>query len=334
MTVAATFGSVFLWNRLLRRPPWIDAPRRDRHSSRTVPRTGGPAWLSGWLLGLGVVSISVGSVNWDRSTLAAVLAVIGAFVLGYIDDRGWIRSGWKGRLQAGLLGVFVFSGAWRPALSMEAALVFVLVLALLIALQIFDNIDGALGTVSACGFAVLGALPGDPGARTLAWFGAAASVGFLIQNRPPARVFFGNAGSQAVSMLAAGLVGRNLLSGDATLGAGSGLGSGSGFGLGWGSGSGWGSGPTSGLEAWAVVLPFTWPLFDLLFVTVRRFAAGRAPWKGGRDHTTHVLARALGRDEAVFALLIASSILLAWLALRVGTVPGEATPASATLNVL
>lgn len=324
ITVAATFGSVFLWNRVLRRPPWIDVPRRDRHSSRTVPRTGGPAWLSGWLIGLGVVSIMSGNPSWDRPTLTAVLAVVGAFALGYVDDRGWVRSGWKGRLQAGLLGLFVFSGAWRPALTLEAALIFVLVMALLISLQIFDNIDGALGTVTACGLAVVGALPGDPNARTLAWFGAAASVGFLIQNRPPARVFFGNAGSQAVSMLAAGLVGRSLLSGH----AGSGVVSGS------VSSSGLGSGLSSGLQAWAVVLPFSWPLFDLLFVTVRRVVAGRAPWKGGRDHTTHVLARALGRDEAVFAILFATSILFAWLALRWGTGPGESTPASATFNAL
>ena len=70
------------------------------------------------------------------------------------------------------------------------------------------------------------------------------------------------------------------------------------------------SGVTSAVR-WAVLLPLIWPLVDLVFVSVTRWARGSSPWTGGRDHTTHRLARKLGSDRAVFALLLAAALLTA-----------------------
>jgi UDP-N-acetylmuramyl pentapeptide phosphotransferase/UDP-N-acetylglucosamine-1-phosphate transferase len=108
---------------------------------------------------------------------------------------------------------------------------------------------------------------------------AGSSAGFLFWNLPPARLFLGNLGSSVI----AGLASLTVLEHG-----------------------------TRGFEALLqVVLPLSWPLADLVFVTLRRVAHGRAPWHGGRDHTTHELARRIGVSW-IWLLALVVAMLGAW----------------------
>ena len=52
----------------------------------------------------------------------------------------------------------------------------------------------------------------------------------------------------------------------------------------------------------------------LAFETARRLRAGRRPWEGGKDHTTHETARLMGTDRHVWLLVGASAAVGALLA--------------------
>jgi UDP-N-acetylmuramyl pentapeptide phosphotransferase/UDP-N-acetylglucosamine-1-phosphate transferase len=91
-------------------------------------------------------------------------------------------------------------------LGIAAALLAVLCIAWMANLFNFmDGADGLAGGMAAIGFAALAAAAARSGAQPLALACcalASASVGFLLHNFPPARVFLGDAGSVPLGFLA------------------------------------------------------------------------------------------------------------------------------------
>jgi UDP-GlcNAc:undecaprenyl-phosphate GlcNAc-1-phosphate transferase len=125
-----------------------------------------------------------------------------------------------------------------------------------------------------------------------------AVLGVLLWNLPPARIYFGNAGSVPLATLLAFW----LVAGGTARGA---------------------EGHVRAFRSAgaAALLPLAWPLADLAFVSLSRWRRGVRPWVGGRDHTTHRLARALrsdGRAAAVLAIYALATALWA-----VATGPGS-----------
>jgi UDP-N-acetylmuramyl pentapeptide phosphotransferase/UDP-N-acetylglucosamine-1-phosphate transferase len=232
-----------------------------------------------------------GTTGWiaqasePESLLLALLAATSvlAYLLGELDDRGRIGPLPKALLQAALVVapwiVFVHSAQGEEGFTILSVCGLALALVLQLALGIFDNMDGALAAVTAVGLVGLG---GEGAPLRPGWIAAGAAVGFLIWNRPPARLFLGNSGSSAISTTVAVLFACH-----------------------------WSLLPTPG--ALGGLAPFAWPIADLVFVSVRRLRAGRRPWHGGKDHTTHELARALGSDRYVW-LCVAGSAGLGLLA--------------------
>lgn len=177
----------------------------NARSSHVVPTPsgGGLGIVAGGTLG------GIFAAFHDRPDLllVAALALLVA-ALGFIDDRRPLPALLRLPVQlllvglmaalvplAPLLGDLGLAGAWLPVLA-------VLTLAAVYWLNIFnfmDGIDGLAGSQAAfmLGAAVLLALPLAGFASQVWWMAAlaAATLGFLVLNWPPARIFMGDAGS-------------------------------------------------------------------------------------------------------------------------------------------
>lgn len=152
------------------------------------------------------------------------------------------------------------------------------------AFNLLDNMDGlsaGLAAISGGTFALLAARYAELGPEQLptAVAGAAiagACLGFLRHNLYHASIFMGDAGSQTLGFLLAGL---------AAYGS-------------------WRS-PTLSTSLLIPFLVLAYPIFDTSLVTLLRWRQGRPLTLGGKDHSSHRLVRlGLGRTETVLLIYL------------------------------
>lgn len=194
----------------------IDVP--NARSSHTVPtpRGGGVAIVLTFLLA--IVGIMLSGAGDSRTLVAlggggALIAII-----GFMDDHGHIAARWR------LLGHFV-AAAWMlvwmgglPPLTvfgwhvdlgwLGGVLAAVYLVWLLNLYNFMDGIDGiaSIEAITVClGAAWLYSLSGLISHAVLPLLLAAAVVGFLFWNFPPAKIFMGDAGSGFLGIVLGGL---------------------------------------------------------------------------------------------------------------------------------
>lgn len=209
LLVIASLSFVLTW--LLRRyalaSSLMDVPNARSSHSVPTPRGGGVAIVICFLLAVLGLALT-GHV--DSATAYALCGAGGLVaVVGFLDDHGHIAARWRllGHFAAATWALFWMGGL--PAISMFGTVVdlgwFGHVMAaiylvwLLNLYNFMDGIDGIASVEAVC--ACVG------GALLYAWLGstagsvitvlslAAAVIGFLIWNFPPARIFMGDAGS-------------------------------------------------------------------------------------------------------------------------------------------
>ena len=208
----------------LRQHAYEDAPKT--HAKKT-----GTPTMGGLLFGLGVLL----AVAWhpDAVTLGLALLGISCGAVGFVDDLRSIRlgrnrglgarekfalTGIAGALYLALAGAFVpaeargallsFGGwAWYAPLWLWYALGLIAIVATTHAVNLTDGLDGlAAGTVLSplAVFAWLGWRAGTFGVTAIDVALGAATLGFLVFNRHPARVFMGDTGALALGGILAG----------------------------------------------------------------------------------------------------------------------------------
>lgn len=189
----------------------IDRPNERSSHSVPLPRGGGVAIVGAFLAGLLVSGDGISAAV----TAALLGGGIGVAVIGFIDDHGHIAARWR-------LLAHVFCAAWiiwqvgvprfewmGSTVDLGAFGVVLAALYLVWMLNLYnfmDGIDGIAGvealTVGAGGTAVywLAGLPlaGSAGLPALL---AAAALGFLVWNFPPAKIFMGDAGSGFLGLM-------------------------------------------------------------------------------------------------------------------------------------
>ena len=177
----------------------VDAPDGFLLKVHTAPAVplGGVAVFAGWLLGWALV----GGVAWSVVALAVV--VVG---LGLADDLVDLPPNIRLIAEA-VIGVVAVVIAARPLQAGSALdLVFgtVLVVVAINAVNLFDGLDGLAGSAGMVGFLGLAWLADirGPGSGPYLMV-AAALAGFLVWNRPPARMFLGDNGSYLLGFLMA-----------------------------------------------------------------------------------------------------------------------------------
>jgi UDP-N-acetylmuramyl pentapeptide phosphotransferase/UDP-N-acetylglucosamine-1-phosphate transferase len=179
----------------------LDIPNDRSLHTEPTPRTGGIAILAG--AGAGTLTAwHQGYAILDGSTLVAVLALA---LLALLDDRHSLGAGLRLLVQAGVVAalLYVHRQPELPDLLLPLALLF---LVWMINLYNFmDGMDGFAGGMAGIGFGAYAFIAWQAGHMELALACAiivAASVGFLLLNFPPARLFMGDSGSTVLGLLA------------------------------------------------------------------------------------------------------------------------------------
>jgi len=276
---------------------YLDHPEARKLHIAATPLLGGVAVALGTTLGanLGFWSLDMGlppqSLWWMAGALVAVL-------IGLVDDRVGLGPFPKLAFQVLAAVLFLRGGIYPqrhlgPVVGQLVSIVWMV--GLMNAINFLDNMDGIVGGVSALcafAFAALLAIWGHTHEALFALGLAGATVGFLRYNFAPARIFLGDTGSLFLGY---------------TLGA---------FGLvAAASGPGW-----SGVLSSLLVLGY--PLFDTTFVVCTRVLEGRKIYIGGRDHTTHRMARVVRGPRRTALWVYATTAALALSGVALGFHPG------------
>lgn len=214
IVLAATGMTTGLVLRLLRRHAILDHPNHRSTHAVPTPRGGGLAVLAILLPAWTVVSLW----NGMPPELGAVL--VGALflaIISWVDDLR--RLGPAVRFAAQLMAValgLAYMGGAEPVfqgylpLWLDRLATALLWLWFVNLFNFMDGIDGMAGTEAAClggGVALIALIAGWPvtswpgGAAPLGLTLAAAAIGFLLWNWPPAKLFLGDVGSVPLGYL-------------------------------------------------------------------------------------------------------------------------------------
>lgn len=277
--------------RLALRLGCVDEPGGRRLHAAATPRMGGLAIAAG--VGAGMLASIWAPGAWSVGTrpMAAVfLASTGMLALGLADDLFQVSPARKLLVQTALailcwvggvriLGAGVFTS---ETVALPPAVAFLVTVGWIVgvtnAINLLDGLDGlAPGVVAIVASTMVAVgLTNNAGNVFLAVSCAslaAACLGFLVHNTPPARIFMGDTGSLFLGFLVANV---SLLSSHKTAAA-------------------------TGLAIPLVALGV--PVADTLIAFARRIAMGRSPFVGDRLHLHHVLGR-VGLDERLAVRII------------------------------
>jgi UDP-GlcNAc:undecaprenyl-phosphate GlcNAc-1-phosphate transferase len=273
---------------LARRLGVVDRPGPLKPQEHPVPYLGGVAVLAGLL----------GPVTAARPSVAVALGL--AALLGLADDVADLDV--RVRLVCELgVGVAVAAAAGLPLAVAGVAVALVVVM--VNAVNLLDGLDAlASSTVlaSAAGFAVL--LAGDGRAAALALCGALG--GFLVWNRPPARVYLGDAGSYLLGTALAYLAASTVRDGE----------------------------PVQ-VRAAAVLLLGV-PVADMSVAIVRRWRARQPLLRGDRGHVYDQLVARGWSVEQTVAACATTQLVLAMIALGASELSPEGAVAVSATTVL
>jgi len=223
-------------------------------------------------VGLGVALSGLGWREWPPYLVPALVLLL----LGLADDlKGGLslRAKISGQVVAALVavGLGLYPKGISPSLAVPLTAIWLV--AFVNSFNIMDNMDGVAGglaAISAAGFLLLLARFPDPEGAALSAAILGASLGYLVHNFPPARIFMGDAGSLPLGFLLAALTVKVADVAFAHVGA-------------------------RGAIAPFLVLGLF--VFDTALVSFSRLRRGRPIYVGGRDHTSHRLASLLGGSE-------------------------------------
>ncbi len=285
--IALPAASVVIWA-LLRSPVskrLTAQPSPDRWHAAATPSFGGIGIFVGFSLGFWAAA-AAGAFHPDEALVGIYGAVALVFAAGLADDLFNLGPFAKLAAQGGAAALVIATGTHvriiHGALPGDAIAV-VWLIGVANAFNLLDNMDGLAASLAAIafGFFAIDAVSVHPNDASLAFAlgGALACLGFLpfnLRGRRPALVFMGDSGSQMLgfALAALGLRSSHLVAG------------------------------TTVATLALPVLILAVPILDTTLVTFVRLLDGRPIYQGGRDHSSHRLAR-LGLSEWHVVTLLA-----------------------------
>ena len=202
-----------LYERFARTRQILDTPNERSSHSQPTPHGGGAALLAAFVLGLLWATWFYGA--WDQPLITLTICTLALALLGVLDDLYSLSVRWR-LLAYGVVCLFaaivVVGDVQTGHLLFSTAVVLIAALILLWSLNLYNFMDGIDGIAAlqavfiCCGAALLVWLAGsDESYARYCLLLAAAHCGFLVWNRPPARLFMGDAGSVPTGFLLAAL---------------------------------------------------------------------------------------------------------------------------------
>ncbi|HEX3509085.1 MAG TPA: hypothetical protein VHW94_11910 [Candidatus Dormibacteraeota bacterium] len=281
-------GTVWLVSRNASRLGLIDVPNERSSHVAPTPRGGGIGIVAG--VAAGVIFLTAAGIPVDRNLGVLLAGIVVLAALGVIDDRRSVPVRYRLLVQVvvAVAVVAAVGGVDRlplpPPLDLPIgwAGLALAVLWLVAVTNFYNFMDGIDGLAGGQGFAsCAGVIIGiwSTGAVELAVVLAAACLGFLLFNTPPARIFLGDSGSYSLGFAIAGLP---LLAPQ--------------FGR-----------PTA---MFAVAVGLTLFLLDPLETLVRLARAGRRIGIGHREHSYQALAPSRDRQRRVTLALVLTGLAL------------------------
>jgi UDP-GlcNAc:undecaprenyl-phosphate GlcNAc-1-phosphate transferase len=286
----------------------MDAPNLARKTqSEPVPYLGGVA------IALGISLITLGAVfvgaenfageNNDQLQDLALTVLLPALVLGAMGLFDDLRSlsPWPRLLTQTLIGTVVafvivengtigtaFGGGDLASVAtngswMNTLVTIVWIVGICNSINFFDNLDGAASgavAIAALGVFVIAFDRGQELVSALSIVTAGATIGFLMWNKSPAKIYMGDAGALFLGVIIS----------VATIRLNPGI--------------------TPTWHSLAIPLMLlAVPLLDTCVAVFSRLARGLSPLTGGKDHLSHRLVRAgLTRPMAAISLWSASGV--------------------------
>lgn len=189
----------------------LDHPGQRKVQVDPVPYLGGLAIIVSFLVAMGAGTLVHGLTGHEGEVAAILGGAAAVAAMGLWDD---VR-GVPGFVKAAVIipvALALYASGVRARLFQVTWLDFVVTIVWIAgitnAVNFLDNMDGLTAGVSAIAAAYFAVLAGLSGQFIVASLGAAvtgASLGFLRYNRPPARIYMGDAGTGFLGLLLAAL---------------------------------------------------------------------------------------------------------------------------------
>ncbi|MGI8755004.1 MAG: glycosyltransferase family 4 protein [Acidimicrobiales bacterium] len=277
LITAVTFGGAALLTPVARRVAVrrgiTDRPGENKGHTVATPYLGGVA------IAICVLAGSTLLPQWKAEAVVLVAAALLVGTIGLVDDLRTLGPLPRVAVEVVAASIVFAAGAQAqlggPVVNYLVTVGWLVVMTN--AFNLLDNMDGCAGivaAVTATGLAVAALLEGQVLVGGLAVVVAAASVGFLLHNWHPARIFMGDAGSLFLGFLLSAIALKLRFPGS----------------------------HFSSIAA--VILLAGLALFDTTLVVLSRVMAHRPIQIGGVDHTSHRLQR-LGMTPPLVALVLA-----------------------------
>jgi UDP-GlcNAc:undecaprenyl-phosphate GlcNAc-1-phosphate transferase len=268
----------------------LDAPTESHKTHKeAIPYLGGVAIIVGTCLTTYLAIVVSGQAS-ALSLVSAVLipaALMG--VIGLVDDIKKL-SPWPRFIAQNLFGLVIAIiliatstlGSPTGNTLIDVLITIIWIVGITNSINFFDNVDGgASGTVAISSLFLffLSLQGGQYAIAALSLVLTGATTGFLLWNKPPARIYMGDAGALFLGILIATLTLR------------------------------FDPNPINLSASFALpILLLAVPILDTSVAVISRLRRRISPFQGGQDHLSHRLMRAgLSKRQAVLSLWLISA---------------------------
>ena len=268
----------------------LDAPTESHKTHKeAIPYLGGVAIIVGTCLTTYLAIVVSGQARALSLVSAVLIPAVLMGVIGLVDDIKKL-SPWPRFIAQNLFGLviavilIVTSTLGSPTGNtlIDVLITIIWIVGITNSINFFDNVDGgASGTVAISSLFLffLSLQGGQYAIAALSLVLTGATTGFLLWNKPPARIYMGDAGALFLGILIATLTLR------------------------------FDPNPINLSASFALpILLLAVPILDTTIAVISRLRRRISPFQGGQDHLSHRLIRAgLSKRQAVLSLWLVSA---------------------------